>query len=109
MAIKKGIYKVLNNQGNYDTIYLQTQAEQVIESDLKQFVSLTDKTSWNNKTDKGHKHTSNDISDATDANTAGKIIKRDANGDFAARNMKGNAATATKLQTSRTINGVLKI
>lgn len=106
MAIKKGIYKVLNNQGNYDTIYLQTQAEQVIESDLKQFVSLTDKTSWNNKTDKGHKHTSNDISDATDANTAGKIIKRDANGDFAARNMKGNAATATKLQTSRTINGV---
>jgi len=106
MATIKGIYRVLNYQGTYDEIHLKTDASQVIESDLKSFVSITEKTAWNNKSDIGHKHTSNDISDATDANTAGKIIKRDSNGDFSARNMKGNAYTATVLQTARKINGV---
>lgn len=106
MATKKGIYKVLNSQGTYDSVFFQTDASQVIESDLKSFVSLTEKNTWNNKADNGHKHTSNDITDATDANTAGKIIKRDSNGDFSARNMNGNASTATALQTARTINGV---
>ena len=52
MAIIKGIYKVLNSQGTYDTVYLQTQSEQVIESNNKQFVSLTEKASWNNKAEK---------------------------------------------------------
>lgn len=106
MAIKKGIYKVLNSQGTYDTIYLQTDASQVIESDSKRFVSLTEKTTWNNKADSGHKHKSSDITDATDANTANMIVKRDVNGDFSARNLKGNASTATALQTARKINGI---
>lgn len=106
MATKKGIYKVLNSQGTYDSVFFQTDASQVIESDSKSFVSLTEKNTWNNKADTGHKHNSNDITDATDANTAGKIIKRDSNGDFSARNMNGNASTATALQTARTINGV---
>lgn len=106
MATKKGIYKVLNNQGTYDAVFFQTDASQVIESDLKSFVSLTEKSTWNNKADANHKHTSNDITDATDANTANKIVKRNSNGDFYARNMYGNASTATSLQTARTINGV---
>lgn len=106
MAIIKGNYKVLNSQGTYDTVYLKTDASQVIESDSKQFVSLSEKNTWNNKTDVGHKHTSSDISDATADATANKIIKRDVNGDFSARNMKGNASTATKLETARRINGV---
>jgi len=55
------------------------------------------------------------VSDATDANTASKIVKRDASGDFSAGNVTasltgnvtgnvtGNADTATALATSRTI------
>lgn len=52
MAIIKGTYKVLNNQGTYDTVYMKTDASQVIESNSKQFVSLTEKASWNNKAEK---------------------------------------------------------
>ena len=52
MSIKKGVYNVLNSQGTYDTVYFKTQAEQVIESDNKNFVSLTEKNTWNNKADK---------------------------------------------------------
>lgn len=52
MTIKKGVYNVLNSQGTYDTVYFKTQAEQVIESDNKNFVSLTEKNTWNNKADK---------------------------------------------------------
>jgi hypothetical protein len=59
--------------------------------------------------------------DATSANTASKVVARDASGNFAAgtillrlylvtplllRSTTGNAATATTLQTARTINGV---
>ena len=49
MAIIKGTYKVLNNQGTYDTVYIKTDVSQVLESNDKQFVSLTEKTAWNNK------------------------------------------------------------
>lgn len=52
MAIIKGTYKVLNNQGTYDTVYIKTDASQVVESNNKQFVSLTEKASWNNKAEK---------------------------------------------------------
>ena len=31
MATKKGIYKVLNSQGTYDSVFFQTDASQVIE------------------------------------------------------------------------------
>jgi hypothetical protein len=56
--------------------------------------------------------------DATSANTASKVVARDANGNFVAGtitanltgnvtgNVTGNSGTATRLQTSRTINGV---
>jgi hypothetical protein len=52
--------------------------------------------------------------DATSANTASKVVARDASGNFAAGTITanfvgavtGNAATATQLQTARTINGV---
>lgn len=58
----------------------------------------------------GHTHTSDQISDATNANTANKIVKRDANGNFSAgtitASLSGNATTATRLQTTRTINGI---
>jgi len=56
--------------------------------------------------------------DATSANTASKVVARDANGNFSAGtitaaflgnvtgSLTGNASTATQLQTSRLINGV---
>lgn len=52
--------------------------------------------------------------DATSANTASKVVARDASGNFAAGtitanltgSVTGNASSATKLQTARTINGV---
>ena len=48
--------------------------------------------------------------DATTTNTASKVVARDATGNFAAGTitaaLNGNAATATILQTARTINGV---
>lgn len=48
--------------------------------------------------------------DATTTNTASKVVARDASGNFAAgmitADLNGNAATATKLETARTINGV---
>jgi hypothetical protein len=48
--------------------------------------------------------------DATDANTASKVVARDASGNFAAGTitaaLTGNASTATALQTARAINGV---
>lgn len=52
MAIIKGTYKVLNNKGTYDTVYIKTDASQVVESNNKQFVSLTEKAAWNNKAEK---------------------------------------------------------
>lgn len=65
-----------------------------------------------------HSHTSANISDATSANTASKIVERDGNGDFSARiitaslagnattssSCTGNAASATKWATSRTFD-----
>lgn len=52
--------------------------------------------------------------DATSANTASKVVARDASGNFSAAtitanltgNVTGNSATATRLETARTINGV---
>jgi hypothetical protein len=47
---------------------------------------------------------------AKSTNSAGKIVKRDASGNFSAgtitADLNGNAATATKLATARTIGGV---
>ena len=50
-----------------------------------------------------------EISDATAANNAGTIVKRDGSGNFSAGTitaaLSGNATTATTLQTARNING----
>lgn len=51
-----------------------------------------------------------DTFDAATANTASKLVLRDASGNFSAGTitaaLSGNASTATTLQTARTINGV---
>lgn len=51
-----------------------------------------------------------EANDATNANTASKIVKRDGSGNFSAgtitASLSGNATTATTLQTARTIGGV---
>jgi hypothetical protein len=53
----------------------------------------------------GGYHYTSQIDDATDANTASKIVKRDASGGFNATYVRaslfGNANTATKLETAR--------
>jgi len=54
-VVKKGKYRVFNG-AEYETIYLQTSAEQVIESELKKFVSETEKNVWNSKADGNHTH-----------------------------------------------------
>lgn len=61
--------------------------------------------------DNSHSHTSANISDAASANTASKVVIRDASGNFAAGtitasltgDVTGNADTATALETGRTI------
>ena len=61
--------------------------------------------------DNSHSHTSVNISDATNANTANMIVKRDASGNFIAGtitanitgDVSGNSGTATKLFTARAI------
>ena len=110
MAIIKGTYKVLNNQGTYDTVYMTTNASQVIQTEDREFVTPAQKIKWDGKAEGTHKHVSSDITDATNANTANKIVKRDSNGNFSAgtitATLSGNASSATKLATARTINGV---
>jgi hypothetical protein len=48
--------------------------------------------------------------DASSENLSNKLVARDSNGNFSANSitaaLNGNASTATKLQTARTINGV---
>ena len=52
---------------------------------------------------------SSEVSDATNANTANMIVKRNASGNFSAgtitASLAGNAATATKLYSARTLWG----
>lgn len=54
-VIKKGKYRVFNGT-DYETVHLQTIADQVITTTDKQFVSQAEKTSWNNKADASHNH-----------------------------------------------------
>lgn len=55
--IKKGKYRVFNGT-NYETVYLQTSSEQVVESESKKFVSQTEKNTWNSKAEGNHNHDS---------------------------------------------------
>jgi hypothetical protein len=58
----------------------------------------------------GGKYYTDIVDGATDANTASKLVKRDASGNFAAGTitaaLTGNASTATTLATARNIGGV---
>lgn len=58
----------------------------------------------------GGKYFVTQVNNATNANTASTIVKRDASGNFSASTitaaLTGNASTATTLATSRNINGV---
>lgn len=56
-VIKKGKYRVFNG-AEYETVYLQTSAEQVIESESKKFVSQAEKNTWSSKADANHNHDS---------------------------------------------------
>lgn len=53
--IKKGKYRVFNGKG-YDTVHLQTSADQVMETEDKLFVSQEEKNTWSNKSDASHNH-----------------------------------------------------
>lgn len=53
--VKKGKYRVFNGS-EYETVHLQTSAEQVIESESKKFVSQAEKNTWNSKADANHNH-----------------------------------------------------
>lgn len=55
--IKKGKYRVFNGV-DYETVYLQTSADQVVESETKKFVSQSEKNTWNSKADGNHNHDS---------------------------------------------------
>lgn len=48
-AAKKAKYRVKNAEGKYETIHLETSADQVITSAEKQFVSAAEKTSYLDK------------------------------------------------------------
>lgn len=80
------------------------------ETEEKKFVSQEEKNNWNNKANVSHLHGSNDIADASSSNNPNVLVKRDASGDFAARNITatllGNASTASKLLKAIKINGV---
>lgn len=73
-------------------------------SSNKLFIGLSD----NSVVAIGGKYYTDIIDAATSANTADKLVLRDANGDFSASNIHaeliGNALTATTLQTTRTIS-----
>lgn len=53
--IKKGRYRV-NNGEKYETVYLETSADQVIESESQRFVSDEEKATWSSKADGNHNH-----------------------------------------------------
>lgn len=54
-VIKKGKYRVFNGS-DYETVHLQTIADQVIQTTDKQFVSSSEKSTWSGKADANHNH-----------------------------------------------------
>ena len=55
MAIKLGKYRVLNSEGVYEVVHLETAASQVKTTDAMQFASKAEKEIWNAKAD-AHDH-----------------------------------------------------
>lgn len=49
MLTKNAKYRVKNAQGVYEVVHLETNANQVIESEQKQFVSANEKAEWTGK------------------------------------------------------------
>ena len=87
---KKGKYRVFNGT-DYETIYLETVADQVIESESKKFVSQVEKNTWNSKADGNHNHDSvyaklNETYNKTQVDTMLRE-KADANHGHAATNI----------------------
>ena len=102
---------VLNNLGMHVS-YLEESKTYTFSGDVTGTAtsSGTEDVGFNiSVKDNSHNHTSSNISDATNSNTANMIVKRDASGNFSAGTvtaaLSGNSSTATTLQTARTING----
>jgi hypothetical protein len=85
--------------GNVDNVKQATKTEFDAHAiDNTKHITAAERNSWNNKLD---------ASEVVTTPTANKVLKLDANGKLPASitgNADGNAATATKLQTARTIS-----
>lgn len=88
--IKKGKYRVFNGS-DYETVYLQTSAEQVIESESKKFVSQAEKNTWNSKADANHNH------DNVYAKIGASYTKEEANSLLAGKSDVGHTHAATSI------------
>lgn len=100
---------ILNNLGEH-IAYLEGDLTYTFTGDVTGTVNTSgseDATINLQVVDNSHNHTSGNISDATSANNANKIVKRDASGNFSAgtitADLSGNANTASKWQTARTL------
>lgn len=100
---------ILNNLGEH-IAYLEGDLTYTFTGDVTGTVNTSgseDATINLQVVDNSHTHVSANISDATSVNTADMIVKRDASGNFSAgtitANLSGNAATASKWQTARTL------
>lgn len=63
MATTKNSYYKVFNGTDYDTHYLKTTADQVIENTTKQFVTATDKTNWNGMLTAANVYTDQEIAE----------------------------------------------
>lgn len=85
------------------TLTLNGDASGSVDLDGSENVTLTVDVK-----DNTHNHTSAQISDASSASNANKVVRRDANGDFAAgtitATLSGNASSATTADKIRNVN-----
>lgn len=100
---------ILNNLGEH-IAYLEGDLTYTFTGDVTGTVNTSgseDATINLQVVDNSHNHTSANISDATSLNNANMVMRRDNNGDVAARyfvgGLVGNANTASKWQTARTL------
>ena len=89
-VIKKGKYRVFNGS-EYETVYLQTSADQVIESENKKFVSQAEKNTWNSKANGNHNH------DNVYAKIGVSYTKAEANNLLAGKSDIGHTHAATSI------------
>ena len=93
ISICGSVYSFKGRTGDISPNTGDYASDMITETTKKQFVSKDEKISWNNR--------------LADANRNGKLYGRK-NGEWAeiGGSITGNSATATKLATARTINGV---